>query len=83
MTASWIGSRQLRGREGKQTLAYILQECAAQHLLSPSSLCLFVTMLHPKQFFHAHPAVLCGYKEMAAKHAEVVGMNKTSQTALD
>lgn len=33
-------------------------------------------MLLPKQLFHAHPTVLCGFKEMAVKHTEVVGMNK-------
>lgn len=40
-------------------------------------------MLHPKQFFRAHPTVLRGYKEVTAKRTGVVGMNKKMQTALE
>lgn len=45
-------------------------------MLLSSSLCLLVSMLHPKLLFHTHPTVLCGFKEMAVKHIEMVGMNK-------
>lgn len=40
---------------------YLLQQTAAQYLLYPSSLCLFVTNCHPNQCFHVQPGVFCSY----------------------